>query len=204
MNSNEPSDVDSVELRLLQRATDGDRDAWRDLFVTHRDVAHAVAFRITSNRDDAMDVVQDSFIKAFERLGDFRKSSGFRTWLLRIVHNASLDLLRSKRVRYAVSLDGTDDQPGAAAVIPDTSAAATCAATDESTLARLQDAIAALPTAQQSVFALYACGELTYGEIAAVVGIPIGTVMSRIHHARKQLQELLVDIAPLVAKDSGK
>lgn len=189
----ESSIVDSPEFRLVASAAAGDRDARRELYERHREAAFRAALRITGRREDALDVVQDAFIKAFERLGDFQQASGFKTWLLRIVTNRALDLLRARKVRVAVPLDAGDDddeprfEPPAGELAPSPSASLERRELAE----RLQAAIDRLPPEQKSVFSLYATGEMTYGEIAEAVGVPIGTVMSRLFHARKKLQEML-------------
>ena len=75
--------VDQSEVRLVDQAAAGDPEARRALFERHRGVAYRVAVRITGRPEDAMDVVQDSFIRAFQRLDDFQREASFRTWLLR-------------------------------------------------------------------------------------------------------------------------
>lgn len=189
-----PSNVKQMELRLVDRAAAGDRDARHMLFELHRDAAYAVAVRITRREEDALDVVQDSFIRAFDRLGEFQREAGFRTWLLRIVTNRALDLLRARKVRLAIPVDPSDD--GAGANLVATSSAPGARLERDELHARLIDAISSLPPELRAVFALYASGELTYGLIAEVLGIPIGTVMSRLFSARRRLQGLLPDLAP--------
>jgi RNA polymerase sigma-70 factor (ECF subfamily) len=196
LNSVDPSNVDSSELHLVEQAARGEREARRELFERHRDAAFSVAVRITGRREDALDVVQDSFIKAFERLGDFQQAAGFRTWLLRIVTNRALDLLRARKVRLAVSFDTGDDEPR---LEPPGSSRTEQPGADlerRELADRLQAAVESLPPEQRAVFALYATGEMTYGQIAEAVGIPIGTVMSRLYHARRRLHQLLEDLAP--------
>ena len=190
------TNVHTSELRLVEKAADGDRDAKRDLFERYRDVAYRVAFRVTGRHEDAMDVVQDGFIKAFENLGGFQRASSFKTWLLRIVNNKALDLLRSRKVRLAAPLDGGDDSPQAEYVGPARGDKPDDAMTRRELSERLHQAIESLPPEQRTVFALYAAGEMTYGEIAEVVGVPLGTVMSRIYHARRKLHEMLPDLVP--------
>ena len=190
------TNVHTSELRLVERAAGGDRDAKRDLFERYRDVAYRVAFRVTGRHEDAMDVVQDGFIKAFGNLGGFQRTSSFKTWLLRIVNNKALDLLRSRKVRLAAPLDAGDDLPQAEYIGPARGDKPADAMTRRELGERLHQAIDSLPPEQRTVFALYAAGEMTYGEIAEVVGVPLGTVMSRIYHARRKLHEMLPDLAP--------
>lgn len=198
-----PSFVESSERRTVTAAAAGDRRARQELYERHRDAVYRAALRITGRHEDALDVVQDAFIRAFEGLADFHGEAGFRTWVVRIASNRALDSLRSRRVRRAASLDSGQDDGSPAALGP--------AARDDVTpgdglereeLAdRVRAAIAALPPDQGRVFLLYAGGELTYGEIAEAVGIPIGTVMSRIFHARRRLRAMLGD--PATAREAS-
>jgi RNA polymerase sigma-70 factor, ECF subfamily len=189
--------VNTPEMRLVDLAAAGDREARRALFEQHREQAFRVALRITGRPEDALDVVQDSFIRAFERLRDFERGSGFKTWFLRIVSNRALDLLRSRKVRIAVPLDasgGDDSQRDL--FVPDATPPPGEQLERRELGARLRRAIDTLPPDQRAVFALYALGELTYAQIADVLGVPIGTVMSRLFHARRRLHKLLPDLAP--------
>lgn len=190
------SNVDLLELRLVDQAAAGDREARHALFERFRERAYRVALGITRREEDALDVVQDSFIRAFERLGEFQREAGFATWLLRIVSNRALDLLRARKVRLAVRLNADEDEP--AVELPSESLEDQPGhALEQRELGeRLRRAIDTLPSDQRTVFALYAGGDLTYGQIAEAVGIPIGTVMSRLYHARRKLLELLPDLAP--------
>lgn len=198
MNNVTDKSVKVEEWPLVKRAAAGDRAAQQELFVRYREPAFIVALRITGRHEDALDAVQDSYIKAFERLVDFQGESGFKTWLLRIVTNTSLDLLRSRKVRVAAPLDagGDDDEPRLEPAAPDAERLISGALEQQELSMRLQSAIETLPPDQRAAFALYATGELTYGQIAEVMGIPIGTVMSRLFHARKRLQGTLRDLAP--------
>ncbi len=175
---------------LLSRAASGDREARRELFELHREAAFRVAFRVTRREADALDVVQDAFIKAFENLADFQRESGFKTWLLRITTNRALDLVRSRRVRLAVSIEGgSEDEPQVA--IPASDAEPGRSAEQRELRERIQKAIDTLPPEQRAVFSLFALGEMSYAQIAETLEVPIGTVMSRLFNARKRLQAIL-------------
>lgn len=198
LNKLNRENVENAEQLLVARAARGDREARRELFERHRDAAFVTALRVTGRHEDALDVVQDAFIKAFDSLAGFAQGASFRTWLLRIVSNRALDLLRSRKVRIAVSLDrrneddtapepqlagGEDDTPGLRL--------------ERNELGqRLARAIDSLPAEQRAVFGMYAAGDVTYAQIAESLGIPIGTVMSRLYHARRRLTQLLGDLAP--------
>jgi len=203
VNSVDVTPVDTSEMRVVDAATAGDREARRMLFERYRTSAYEVAYRITGRMEDALDVVQDSFIHAFEKLGHFQRQAGFKTWLLRIVTNRALDLLRSRKVRLAVPLEGSGENGPEPVVAAETDGSyrPELGLERQELAERLREALEALPPEQRAVFSLYATGEMTYGQIAEVLGIPIGTVMSRLFHARRRLRELLPDLAPQGAAD---
>jgi RNA polymerase sigma-70 factor (ECF subfamily) len=191
--------VDSEEFRLLDAAAAGDREARRQLFERHRDAAYQVAFRLTGRMEDALDVVQDSFITAFEKLGGFARASGFKTWLLRIATNRALDLLRSRRLRLGVSLEAVEGEGGLPRMVALPLEERAVSSLEQQELGeRIRQAVELLPPEQRAVFSLYAAGDMTYGQIADVLEVPIGTVMSRLFHARRRLHELLPDLVPRV------
>jgi RNA polymerase sigma-70 factor, ECF subfamily len=181
----------------VDQAATGSRAARQALFERYREAAYHVAVRITGRPEDALDVVQDAFIRAFQALDEFQRESGFKTWLLRIVSNRALDALRARKVRLAVPIDaGDEDDPQVQLAAPDTDTAPGRDLERRELAERLRRAIESLPPEQRAVFALYASGDMTYGQIAEAVGVPIGTVMSRLYHARRRLHETLPDLAP--------
>jgi RNA polymerase sigma-70 factor (ECF subfamily) len=197
VNNPDLSNVKQTEFCLVERAAAGEREARRELFERFREAAYRVALRITGRPEDALDVVQDSFIRVFERLEDFQRDSTFQAWLLRIVSNRALDVLRARKVRLAIPFDGGDDESRYEPVATDREQSPENELERGELAERLRRAIEALPPDQRAVFALYATGDMTYGQIAEALGIPIGTVMSRLYHARRRLFEMLPDLVPL-------
>jgi RNA polymerase sigma-70 factor (ECF subfamily) len=180
---------------LVRRARGGDRVACEDLFQRHRGVAYRVAYRLLGNESDALDAVQDGLLKAFLGLADFDGRSVFRTWLVRIVTNAALDLGRKRGRRAALGLNaglgtganGEDDPPrGHPEPAVDFDPAHGLHRDD---LRRMLDAaLERLSPPVRTTFVLFAEAGLSYKEIAESQGVPIGTVMSRLHYARQKLQ----------------
>ncbi|MBI5866364.1 MAG: sigma-70 family RNA polymerase sigma factor [Planctomycetes bacterium] len=203
LNNAADHNVEVSDQQLVEAATRGDRESRRRLFERFREPAYQSAFRVTGRHEDALDVVQDAFIRAFDRLAEFQRESGFKTWLLRIVTNRSLDVLRARKVRLAAPLEAGDEEGRIEPPSPADQSDPARGAEQAELAARLQAAIDTLPPDQRTVFALFATGGLSYGEIAEAVGIPIGTVMSRLFHARKKLHELLADLAPAEVKKTG-
>ncbi|HMC63508.1 MAG TPA: RNA polymerase sigma factor [Gemmataceae bacterium] len=175
---------------LLARYTAGDRDALEELFQRYRLPAYRVAYRLLGKEADALDATQEGFVKVLTHLGTFQGRSSFKTWLLRVVSNAALDLGRQRGRREAVHLDtraAGDGENGQPLATDDPTAGL-----ERADLRRLLDeALATLPEAQRRTFVLHADAELSYREVAEVLGISIGTVMSRLFYARQKLRDYL-------------
>jgi RNA polymerase sigma-70 factor (ECF subfamily) len=186
-----PAPPPATDAALLERSAGGDAAALDELFRRYRLVAYRVAYRLLGNEADALDAVQDAFVKALANLDRFRGQSSFKTWLLRIASNAALDMGRRRQ------RDGWNDRPPVPAtpesVGPDDRPPPDHGL-ERAELRKLIDgALAALPAAQRQTFVLHVDGELSYREVADTLGISIGTVMSRLFYARQKLQKLLAD-----------
>jgi RNA polymerase sigma-70 factor (ECF subfamily) len=175
---------------LLARYARGERSALEELFRRYRGLAYRVAFRLLGREADALDAVQEGFIKALTHLSGFEGRSSFKTWLLRVVSNAALDLGRQRSRRDAVSLDtldGTEYDSNYLLTLADPALGLENGELRE----LLNEALKVLPEAQRRTFVLYVDGELNYREVAEVLGISIGTVMSRLFYARQKLRAQL-------------
>jgi RNA polymerase sigma-70 factor (ECF subfamily) len=175
---------------LLRGAAGGERAALEELFRRYRTPAYRVAYRLLGNEADALDAVQEAFVKALAHLGTFQGRSSFKTWLLRVVSNAALDLGRQRGRREALSLEVaalTEAEP-AALLVPDESSRGL----ERAELRALLDrALLTLSAVQRQTFVLHADAGLSYREVAEVMSISIGTVMSRLYYARQKLREFL-------------
>jgi RNA polymerase sigma-70 factor (ECF subfamily) len=180
------------EADLLGRARAGDRAAREELFSIHFPVAYRVACRLLGHKHDAEDAVHDAFLKALVHLAEFDGRSEFRTWLLRIVTNASLDLGRRRRRRPWVSFDEKAFEEGEGSSLGTADPAQ--GLHREDLRKRISQALDRLSPATRATFVLFAEAELSYKEIAECQGVPIGTVMSRLHYARQKLQSFLEDM----------
>jgi RNA polymerase sigma-70 factor (ECF subfamily) len=175
--------------QLLACFAAGRREALEELFRRYRVPAYRVAYRLLGHEADALDAVQEGFVKALTHLDGFRGHSSFKTWLLRVVSNAALDLGRQRGRREAVTPAGGLPGPDAfGPAAPDDPAGGL----QRADLRRLLDAaLATLPEAQRRTFVLHADAGLSYREVAEVLGISIGTVMSRLYYARQKLRVYL-------------
>lgn len=176
--------------QLLHRFTQGDNAVLDELFQRYRQLAYRVAFRLLGNEADALDAVQDGFVKALTNLHSFQGRSAFKTWLLRVVSNAALDLGRQRCRKETLSLDlfrKDDSDQGTPCSLPNP--AREMERADLRTL--LDRALESLPEPQRCTFVLHAEAELSYREVAETLDISIGTVMSRLFYARQKLRAYL-------------
>ncbi len=189
--------VASDDEALVGQARQGDRAASEELFRRHRGVTYRVAYRLLGNEQDALDAAQDGFLKAFSGLEDFDGRSGFRTWLIRIVTNAAIDLGRKRGRRAMIGVGhGFDPEVARGEHGHGNSAVHELAIRHDPAdglqrddLRRALDAaIGRLSPKLKLTFILFAEAEMSYKEIAEAQSIPIGTVMSRLSDARKRLQ----------------
>jgi RNA polymerase sigma-70 factor (ECF subfamily) len=180
--------------QLLADHAAGDRLALEELFRRHRQPAYRVAHRLLGNEADALDAVQDGFVKVLTHLPAFEGRSSFKTWLLRVVSNAALDLGRQRGRRAAAepsAFDSAMDLPEGPLVWDDPTSGLERADLRR----RIDGALARLPETQRQTFVLHVDADLSYREISEALGISIGTVMSRLYYARQKLRSYL---APLV------
>jgi RNA polymerase sigma-70 factor, ECF subfamily len=176
--------------QLLACVAAGNRQALDELFRRYRQPAYRVAYRLLGHEADALDAVQEGFIKALTHLHGFQGRSSFKTWLLRVISNAALDLGRQRNRRDAVSLDApyNSDLPDSRLLTADEAGRRL---ERDDLRQQLDKALDCLSDVQRQTFVLFADGELTYREIAEVMHTSIGTVMSRLFYARRKLRNYL-------------
>ena len=170
-----------TELDLIAKAKQGDRQAFGRLVHCHREGVINVVYRMCGDANLAEDAAQEAFIRAWQHLAGYRPRSRFRNWVYRIATNVALDTLR--RDRETVDIDEI------AVATPDAGPEATMESVERGE--RVRQAVLALPPASRAVLVLREYEGLSYREIAQALGIPIGTVMSRLNYARNRLREAL-------------
>ena len=185
---------DSPEHRaLVAAACAGSREAFGELVGLHHRVVFRTALAALGRREDAEDAAQDAFVVAWQKLGGFRGESSFRTWLLTIAWRKALDRRRARVTWWRRSLkpardDGFADELEA---LPEPSADPERAAMTGELMDRVRREIAALRPRLRDTLLLAAAGEHSYQEIAAMLGIPLGTVKWRVAEARRVISERL-------------
>lgn len=173
---------------IVARVAAGDLEAFEQLVERHRDVVVRVAARIVGE-DDAADVAQDTFLRAFHRIGQFRGDSPFRSWLLRIAHNTALNAVERKRRAPLEESEHSFDAPRPDAQPPSRTPADQLEVSERRK--RLAQKLREIQPAHRAVLVLRDLEGLSYEEIARITDSPLGSVKGRLHRARRELIELL-------------
>ena len=197
-----PSDGEIVE-----RVQKGDREAFGVLVRRYQGRAYRLALRVLRDEEQARDVVQDSFLKAYRSLDRFEGRSRFYTWLYRLVMNGCIDQKRRDRVRSDRHVEWEEERSLDVAAGAQAGPEVGPPSGPEEDLYRAQlrkrlaEAVAGLPEDARRTFELREVDGLGYAEIASALGIPKGTVMSRLHYARRRLRAALTE--PAVVETEG-
>jgi len=178
---------------LIERCKRGDIGAFDQLFRRYTRQVYNYAFRMIPNYDDANDIAQEAFVRAFNSIRSFRGDSNFSTWLFRIVYNVSLDEIKRRKGRYLLSLDEQLEleEDSLTRQVESESPSPDELVEKQERDRILQEAIETLPEYQKAMIVLYHMQGFSYEEIAEIVGLPIGTVKSRLNRARESLKEKL-------------
>lgn len=183
------ADVD-VDSALVECVQTGDVAAFDELVRKYRTRLYSVLYNLTGNREDASDLTQDAFIKAFQSIGKFRGKSAFYTWLYRIAVNNALSFIKKNRRRRFFSFDNMTEEAGADEIFE---AIASKTRTEKAVLMdelqeRLNESLQKLSEKHRTVVVLHEIEGLSHAEIADITRTSIGTVRSRLHYAKSQLQ----------------
>ncbi len=181
---------------LVERCQAGDLSAFEPLVEKYRQRVWRLAYNVLRDREEAWDVAQDAFIRAYQALPSFRGQSAFYTWLFRIVMNLAADRARQRAARGRAF--GTERVPEEdwERLMADQSAAPDSSAAQTEDRERITRALDTLSEDHRTIIMLSDVEGLAYREIAEVLDVPIGTVMSRLHNARRRLRQAL---KPLLA-----
>ena len=178
------------DLILLERARDGDLDAFNDLVVLHQDQLFNLVARMVPDRDQAHDVVQEAFFSAYRNLGRFRGGS-VRSWLSRIAVNAAMDTQRARKRRPSQPYPELEDEAWQPPTGEEADPEGLTLSAERTAV--LERALAGITPDQRASIVLFDVEGYDYAEIAEMTGVSLGTVKSRIHRGRLALRELLSD-----------
>lgn len=168
--------------QLIQAFLNGHEPSFELLMRRRRDLVYSIAVRLIGNPDDAQDVTQNVFIKVYQKMHTLKSADGFQAWLVRITRNACMDLLKSKhrQIMRPVDLDEVD-----------VAAAADADAAEQQSLSKVLDAaLQRIPIEQREVVVMRELHQLSFTEIAEVLGEPVNTVKSRMYYGLKALHAL--------------
>ena len=187
-----PGRQDGDEADLIERAKKGDSEAFGVLVERYQRRVVNVAFAVVHNQDDAIELAQETFVRAYENLRKFESRSSFSTWLYRIAANLAIDFWR-REGRHVV-LHGEDAETEIQRLPADSGDSFKSASRKELS-GRLAKALEELTPEHRAVILLREVEGLSYDEISEVLQCPRGTVMSRLHYARNRMRGLLKDLA---------
>jgi RNA polymerase sigma-70 factor (ECF subfamily) len=190
-----PAPAPTDEQELVRRARKGDLGAYDDLVRRYQERIYATVYHMTSNHEDANDLAQEAFIKAFQALKSFKGGSSFYTWIYRIAVNKTINFLKQRKNKTQMSLDDLDfnaeHDPDLVALISDKTPRR------EANLAelheKLNEAMQRLSESHRMVVTLHDIQGMSHEDIAKIMDCNIGTVRSRLFYARQQLQAYLSD-----------
>lgn len=187
------SSADDKSLVLAAKA--GDMVAFEELVARHRDKIYARAYSMMRNEDEALDLSQEAWVKAWQRLKQFQGESSFGTWMTRIVINLCLDQLRRHKRQRAESIEALDEESGGVErQMPVVTVNPTERLERAELRQRIDQALNQLSHAHRTALVLHEFEHMEYKEIAKAMECSIGTVMSRLFYARRKMAVLLADL----------
>ena len=188
--------AEPADRELVERCQRGQLEAYEILVGRYRQRVYGLAYSMLRNEQDATDLSQETFVKAWQAIRGFKKNSSFYTWLYRITTNLCIDFVRKRDRRPTVPFEETVDPEADASVeiAPSNQPLPTDEVRRRELREQIDAALQELSPEHRVVIQLREFEGLEYAEIAKVVGCQMGTVMSRLHYARKHLQKLLRDV----------
>ena len=178
-------------LSVIRRVLDGDANAFEAIVREYERNVYNIALRMSGEREDALDISQEAFLKAYHSLHSFRGESKFSVWLYRIVSNTCLDFLRERKRRAEVPLVRGDDEDEEEREIPDESLSPETLYERSLTREAVRRGLLSLPEDQRKILLLREIQGFSYEEIGKILSLESGTVKSRIFRARRKLCEFL-------------
>ena len=181
------------EKLVIERAKAGDADAFEQIVIANEDNVYRLALKMTKNEQDALDISQEVFIKAYTNIQGFRGDSRMSVWLYRLTYNQCMDFLRKKSGEKLTSISARDDNEGEYEMeIPDMRYTPEQNLLKKETTKTIAESFRELPKKQYDVLVMREISDMSYSEIAKVLDISEGTVKSRISRARENLANILI------------
>ena len=181
------------EEQLIRRAQQGDNGAFEELLLLHQKKVYNLCLRMSANPDDALDLSQEAFLRAWRSLGQYQFEASFSTWLFRLTSNICIDFLRRKKRRQETSLTESydDSDEGAELSVPDAQPGPEQQAMTNETKIELARAMEQLSPEHREILQLRVIEDLQYEQIADILGVRVWTVKSRLARARLSFRKIL-------------
>jgi len=181
-----------VEKEIIQRVIGGDKNAFEGLVLENQKNVYNLALKMTRNEDDALDISQEAFVKAYKQLRNFRGDSRFSVWMYRLTYNLCIDFLRKKPKADVISLDYENESGEVTPLeIPDLRNLPEDSAVRNEMRENIAESIKELPLKHREMIVMREITGMSYEEIATTLGMNVGTVKSRLARARLKLIEIL-------------
>jgi RNA polymerase sigma-70 factor (ECF subfamily) len=182
-----------LDWAIVQRVQAGQVGAFDQLVQKYREHIFSVIYNMTSNREDASDLAQETFIKAFQAIGRFKGKSSFFTWIYRIAVNTTMTFLKKRNRRRYISYENIDEETSGAEIVERLTSKnrSEKGALISELQEKLNDALQKLSPKHRTVVVLHEIEGLEHAEIAEITQTTVGTVRSRLHYAKQQLQSYL-------------
>jgi len=191
--------VNPEETEMVSRCQQGDQEALKEIFDKYHKKVYSIAYGVVRQREEALDVVQEVFIKLFRSIKNFKGRSHFYTYLYRMVMNTAIDHARKTGKHFISSLD----EEGSFEPSDEVEKGPERILLQKELEERVKRAMEKLPAEQRTALIFRDVEGLSYQEMAEAMGCSIGTVMSRLHYGRKRMQELLKDYVGLYGQSRG-
>ena len=185
--------MDHEETEMISRCQQGDQEALKEIFNKYHKKVYRIAYGVVRHREEALDIVQEVFIKLFRSIKNFKGKSHFYTYLYRMVMNTAIDHARKTGKQFISSLD----EEGSFEPSDELEKGPERILLQKELEERVKGAMEKLPAEQRAALIFRDVEGLSYQEMAEAMGCSIGTVMSRLHYGRKRIQELLKDYVEL-------
>ena len=182
------------ELKIIRKVLDGDKNAYEELVLANQKNIYNLAMKMTGNEDDALDISQEAFLKAYRQLGGFRGDSRFSVWLYRLTYNLCIDFLRKKPKAAVIPLTFQDVSGDVHDLeLPDFRDLPEDKILRHETRKAISDGIDELGQDHREILIMREITGMSYGEIAEALGLSEGTVKSRLARARRSLVNILLE-----------
>ncbi|MCF8302396.1 MAG: sigma-70 family RNA polymerase sigma factor [Bacteroidales bacterium] len=168
----------------IEQILDGNSQAYAYLVNKHKDMAYTIAIKIVKNAEDAEEIAQDAFVKAYRSLGSFRKKSKFSTWLYRIVYNTAISKVRKKQIEFAPVDDYITDNYSEDEINPDVNKLS-----DEEQETLVNKALDVLPEEESLLITMFYKNDNSIDEISEITGLSVSNVKVKLHRIRKKLHD---------------